>query len=174
MYIDPIHCWNICEIHESIKHKGDGTGSPEDALVPAVHGSDRALKVLGKVLRIGQRAQHSIAARAVRVVFNLLLQALRVLIGTPICRIRDEEQLLGCESLQAGKTRLGSVDGDVVLVGAESLADPAVVGNVLALRNDPVDLFHSNRHEQSIPLMLPLGKIRPIYWQQALLIKCTK
>lgn len=69
-----------------------------------------------------------------------VLQALVGLAATPHVGVGEEEDLAGRELVESGQPRLDAVLGLVVDVGAEGLAQSAVVGDVLALRVDAVQL----------------------------------
>lgn len=69
-----------------------------------------------------------------------LLEALWSHFGTPNVGIGEEEDLLGSVTFQAGQPGLTAVNGHVVLIGSKGLSYPAIIRNVLSLRDDAIDL----------------------------------
>lgn len=125
-----------------VNNKTAKVNLPQNAIGLAVHGtSDRAAELAGEILVVGERADDTEAARAVRIGQNLLLETLGCFDSAPQVGVREEEDLIGRELLQTGQLRLSSVGGHVEVVGSVSFTQTAVVGNVLALSCHSVHLF---------------------------------
>lgn len=117
---------------------------PDNAIVFTVHrGSHRAIELRSEVRVVGQGAEYSVLAWAMRIGKNLVFQPFWGLKAAPQVGVRKEEYLFGRVLLQAGQLRLGSVGSYVEVVRAESLAQATVVGNVFTLCRHSIDLQSS-------------------------------
>lgn len=110
----------------------------------------RTIEIVRKFVHVVQRADDAELVGRMERGDHLVFVVLGPRYGAPRLRERDPEQLLRIV-LEAGQDGLGRVPADPVVVGDVGLFDAAVVGDVLALGADAVQLsVRGNGSEQVI------------------------
>lgn len=124
--------------------------SPHLALVDRVHGgAERAPEVVAEILQVGERADDAEPAGRMEPGGDAVLERLRPVLGTPHVRRAHPEHLLRRVVLQAGQPGLDAVAFRPHVVRVVRLLHAPVVGYVLALRVDAVQLRTAQRMEKN-------------------------
>lgn len=117
--------------------------SPDLALVHRIHvRAQRTPEIVAEVFQIGERADYTETAGRMESGRDAVLERFRTVLGTPHVGCAHPEHLLRRVVLQTGQTWLDAVTLGPHVVRVIRLFHASVVGNVLALRVDAVQLEH--------------------------------